>query len=103
MEAQRSLFKNNSYYGQFSSIACFSESSFQTLQLFSLQDWLVDFGTITTESVNQALEGRHYCRSIRLHKEGFHALVQRNVEDITNKFKLLHPNLLGYHSPETFQ
>ena len=34
MEAQISLFKSNSYYGWFSSVVCFAESFFETLQLF---------------------------------------------------------------------
>ena len=90
MEAQRSLFKNDSYYGRFSSTSCFSENSFQTLR-----DWFVDYGIITAGSASQAFEGRHYCRSMRLHKERFHALVQRRVGDITNKFELMHLDLLS--------
>ena len=31
---------------------------------------------------------------MRLHEEGFDALVQRRVEDITNKLELTHPDLL---------
>ena len=34
IEVQRSLFKNNCYYGRFSSNLCFAKSSFQMLQLF---------------------------------------------------------------------
>ena len=97
VEAQRSLFKNNSYYRWCSSNACFSENSFQTLKLFRfLQDSFVDSGKINAGSVSQAFEGRFYYRSISLHKEGFHALVQRKLEDITNKFKLIRPDLLSY-------
>ena len=94
MEAQRSLLKNNSYYEWFSSIACFTESSSQTSQMFGdLQEWFVDSENIYPGSVSQVFEGRHYYRSIRLHKERFDALVQRRVEDITNEFKLIHRNL----------
>ena len=45
--------------GRFSSIMCFSESSFQTLQLFGFAR-LVDSGAIAAGSVGQAFEGRHY-------------------------------------------
>ena len=45
--------------GRFSSITCFSESSFQTLQLFGFAR-LVDSGAIAAGSVGQAFEGRHY-------------------------------------------
>ena len=70
MEAQRSLLKNNSYYEWFSSVACFTESSSQTLQMFGdLQDWFVDSENIYRGSVSQVFEGRHYYRSMRLHKK----------------------------------
>ena len=65
---------------------------FKRYSCLGLQDWFVDSGTITAGSISQASEGRYYYRSIRLHKEGFCALVQRKVEDITNKFKLIHPD-----------
>ena len=57
------------------------------------QDWFVDSGTFAAGSagVSQAFEGRHYYRSMRLHKEGFDALVQSRAEDIPN----IHPDLLG--------
>ena len=32
---------------------------------------------------------------MRLHKEGFDALVQKRVKDITNKSELIHPKLLS--------
>ena len=32
---------------------------------------------------------------MRLHKEGFDAVVQRRVEDITNKFELIYWDFLG--------
>ena len=32
---------------------------------------------------------------MRIHKEGFDVLVQSRVEDITNKFELIHPDLLS--------
>ena len=96
MEAQRSLLKNNSYYEWFSSNACFTGSSSQTLQMFGgLQDWFVDSENIYPGSVSQVFKGRQYYRSMRLHKEGFYVLVQRRVEDITNEFKLIHTNLLS--------
>ena len=45
-------------------------------------------------SVSLAIEGRQ-CRSMRRHKEGFDAFVQRRVEDITNKFELINPGFLN--------
>ena len=60
-----------------------------------LQDWLADSGTIAAGSVCQAFEGRHYYRSMCLHKKGFDVLVQRRGEDVTNKSELVHPDLLS--------
>ena len=50
-------------------------------------DWWVDGGAIAEGSVAQALEGRHYARSIRLHKQSFEALLRHRIksEDISNK------------------
>ena len=95
MEAQRSLFKNNSYYGWFSPNACFSIFSFKRYNCWDLQDWFVDSRTIAAATVSQASEGRHYYCSIQLHKEGFDPLVQRRIEDTANKSELIHPNLLS--------
>ena len=60
-----------------------------------LKDWFVDTGTIAAGSVSQAFEGRQYYRSMRLHKEGSDALVQKTVEVITNKFELTLPDLFN--------
>jgi len=38
------------------------------------KDWFFDAGSIAAGSVDQAIEGRQYFRSMRLHKEGFDAL-----------------------------
>ena len=59
-----------------------------------LKDWVVDSGTIAGGSIGQVFEWRHYYRSIPLHKGGFHASVRR-VEDITNEFELIHPDILS--------
>ena len=60
---------------------------------FGLKDWVVDSGTIAGGSIGQVFEWRHYYRSIPLHKDRFHAPVRRRVEDITNEFELIHPDL----------
>ena len=50
-----------------------------------LKDWFTDAGVIASGSVDQALEGRHYFRSMRLRKECFDALVQFRIEDLTGR------------------
>ena len=47
------------------------------------REWCVDAKTIAEGSVDQAFEGRHYYRSMRMHKECFDALVQFRIEKIT--------------------
>ena len=42
----------------------------------------MDAHTIAGGSVDQAFEGRHYFRSMRIHKELFDALIQYRFEDI---------------------
>ena len=81
--------------GGFHQLRVFQRILFKRYNCLDLQDWFVDYGIITAGSASQAFEGRHYCRSMRLHKERFHALVQRRVEDITNKFELMHLDLLS--------
>ena len=79
----------------FHKLRVFQRVLFKRCSCLGLQDWFVDSGTIAAGSVSQPFEGRHYYRSIRLRKEGFHALVQRRVEDITDKFKLINPGFLS--------
>ena len=85
--------------GGFHQFHVFRSVLFKRYSCKSLQDWFLDSGTVAAGSVSQVLEGRHY-RSICPRKRGFDALVQRRVEDITNKFELelIHPDLLSNHS-----
>lgn len=51
-----------------------------------LRDWWVDAGAIAEGSSAQAIEGRHYFRAIRLHKQSFEALLRlqiRNIGDVS--------------------
>ena len=45
-----------------------------------LQQWCTDSGTVATGSSDAAIEGRHYYRCMRIHKEMFCALVQYRAE-----------------------
>ena len=62
--------------------------------IIGYKDWFVDAGTIAQGSSSQAFEGRHYFRSIRIHKEAFDALVQQ-VEHITDNFNSVNGTLLS--------
>lgn len=58
-----------------------------------VQDLFVYSGAITARSASKAFEGRKYYCLMRIHKEEFAALVQRGLEDMTNKFELIHSHL----------
>lgn len=47
------------------------------------QDLFVDSGAITARSASKAFEGRKYYCLIHIRKEGFVALVQRGLEDLS--------------------
>ena len=44
------------------------------------KSWFIDSGVIAKGSADQAIEGRHYYRSMRILKESFNALVQYSFE-----------------------
>ena len=41
-----------------------------------LQDWWVDAGAVADGSVMSSIEGKHYARGIRMHKQSFCALLK---------------------------
>ena len=49
--------------------------------------WFIDAGIIAEGSADIVLEGRHYCRNMRLFKERFSASVQYRVENFTNNLR----------------
>ena len=57
-------------------------------------DWFWDSGVIAEGSVPKAIEGKHYYRCMRVHKEGFDALCQYRFDEITGDYKNINPNLL---------
>ena len=56
------------------------------------QAWCTNSNIIATGSSDSVIEGRHYYRSMRIHKEMFCALVQQRVEEITDNYKNLDDN-----------
>ena len=46
----------------------------------NFKSWFIDSGVIAKGSADQAIEGRHYYRSMRILKESFNALVQYSFE-----------------------
>ncbi len=49
-----------------------------------LRDWWVDAGIIAEGSVEKAMDGHHYHRSVRLHKQSFEALLHFRIKQLTN-------------------
>ena len=51
------------------------------------KDWFVDSGIIAQGSSQKDFERIHHFQSMRLHKEAFRAIVQTNVERLTENVK----------------
>ena len=49
------------------------------------REWCVDAKTIAECSLDQAFEGHHYYRNMRMHKECFDALVRFRIEKVTSQ------------------
>ena len=58
------------------------------------KQWCKDANTIARGSADQAFEGRHYFRSMRVHKECFDALVQFRIDKIYNGLQDIEEGLL---------
>ena len=46
------------------------------------KSWWIDADVVPAGSADRSAEGIHYYRSMRLHKESFHALIQFQVEKL---------------------
>ena len=44
-------------------------------RLLGMKDWWVDISVVAVGSADKAAEGKHYCRSTRVHKQSSKALV----------------------------
>ena len=66
---------NCSFNGWLSSIKSHAAAAKQIYFPKGYREWCVDAKTIAEYSIYHACEGRQYYRSMRVHKECFHALV----------------------------
>lgn len=48
------------------------------------QRWVVDSAAVASGSAGASVEGRHYCRNMRINKEIFCSLIQFRAKNITN-------------------
>ena len=57
--------------------------------------WFEDSKNIASGSVDKAIEGRHYYRCMRIHKESFDAIVQTKSEAVTNNYTNIDQHLVS--------
>ena len=65
--------------GGFHTILVNLKIMFKKYGCLGFSDWWIDAGAIAERSAVQALEGRHYARSVRLHKQSFEALLRHRI------------------------
>ena len=72
--------------GGFHQLRVFQKILFKRHGIIGYQDWYWDSGVVAEGSAPAAFEGRHYYRGMRVHKEGFDALSQYRIDEITNGY-----------------
>ena len=65
--------------GGFHTLLVYLKILYKKYGCLGFQDWWVHSGVIADGSVSQAIEGRHYARSVRLHKQSFCALLRWKI------------------------
>ena len=68
--------------GGFHQVSVIQKILYKRHQCMGYEDWFVDSEIIAPGSGDQSFEGRHYFRSMRLHKEVFAAIVQTKAESL---------------------
>eukprot|EP00794_Sanderia_malayensis_P006502 gene6502-7247_t len=82
--------------GGFHILLCSLKVLYKQYGVLGFREWWCQSNVIAQGSVDQALEGRHYSRSLRLHKQSFEAFIRFKVSEMvisTNlqeKLKTLH-------------
>ena len=91
----KELYKNViSLMGGFHQVRVMQKLVYKRYHCRKLDSWCVDAAVIAKGSADQAFEGRHYYRCLRMHKECFDALVQPKIDDIA-KSSTIDPQLLS--------
>ena len=96
------LWKNKDLYrsvillmGGFHQLRVCQRLLFKRFHCKGYKEWCIDAGVIAAGSADQALNGKHYFRCMRLHKEMFDALIQTRIEDLTKNFTEVNAKLLS--------
>jgi len=69
--------------GGFHALLVYLKIMYKKYGFLGFQDWWVDAGSIAEGSVTQAIQGKHYARGIRLHKQSFCAFIRWRLKSIT--------------------
>jgi len=69
--------------GEFHALLVYLKIMYKKYGFLGFQDWWVDAGSIAEGSVTQAIQGKHYARGIRLHKQSFCAFIRWRLKSIT--------------------
>ena len=73
--------KITSLLGGFHTLNVMLKILYKKYALLGLKDWWIDADAIAMGSADQCAEGRHYSRSIRLHKQSYEALMRYRIEE----------------------
>ena len=74
--------------GGFHTLFVKSKSLHKKFGLLGMKDWWVGSNVVAVGSAEKAAEGKHYCRSTRLHKQSFEALVCFRIIKISENLTL---------------
>jgi len=80
--------------GGFHQLLVLQKVIFKRHACIGYKKWFLDSNIIAGGSVDKAVEGRHYYRFMRVHKEPFDAIVQLRVEDITVNYSVMESKLM---------
>ena len=75
--------------GGFHQLCVFQRILHKRYAVFGYPTWYADAGVIAEGSVEKAFKGGRFYRSMHIHKEGFDALSQKRISDLTNQYNLL--------------
>ena len=96
------LWKNPKLYkqvivlmGGFHQLRVMQKILYKRYNFRQMQQICVEAEVIAKGSSDQAFEGRHYYRCLRVHKESFDALVQLRVENLTDNHRSTPPELMA--------
>ena len=80
--------------GGFHQLRVFQKILYKRYAVIGYPAWYSDAGVIAEGSAENAFKGGHYYRSMHIHKEGFDALSQIRISELTDQYSLLDDELI---------